>query len=135
MLSIADSVGVANPVQVESLVSRLRRELPDVHLSLHIHNTRGLGLANVVAGLQAGIDAFDAGLGGLGGCPIFSGATGNIPTEDLVYMASEMGLETGVDLDGVRRVSRQVELFLGRTLPSHFLHAGSKEELMALNRD
>ena len=133
-ISIADSVGVANPVQVESLVSRLRRELPDTHLSLHIHNTRGLGLANVVAGLQAGIDAFDGGLGGLGGCPMFSGASGNIPTEDLVNMCEEMGIETGVDIDLVRTASRKMADFLGRALPSHVLGVGTRKELYVRNR-
>jgi hydroxymethylglutaryl-CoA lyase len=128
-ISIADSIGIAHPVQVRSLVERLRRELPEVHFSLHIHDTRGLGLANALAAMEAGIDTFDSGLGGLGGCPVFPGATGNIATEDLVNMCEEMGVATGVDLGPVREASRKVAEFLGRTLPSRVLAVGTREEL------
>lgn len=86
------------------------------------------------AALEEGADSFDTAFGGLGGTPIMKGASGNIATEDFVYMCSEMGLDTGVDIDGVRAVSRRVAAFLGRTLPSHVLSAGTKQELMALNR-
>ena len=103
-------------------------------LWMHLHDTRGMGLANALAAMEEGVDAFDTAFGGLGGTPIMQGASGNIATEDLVYMGSEMGLETGVDLDGVRRVSRRMEEFFGRTLPSHVLAAGTKEELIELNR-
>jgi hydroxymethylglutaryl-CoA lyase len=113
------------------MVERARGDMPDVHFSLHIHNTRGLGLANVLAALDAGIDTFDAGLGGLGGCPVFAGATGNIPTEDLVNMCEEMGIETGVDLGPVREASLRVQEFLGRPLPSHVLRVGTRKELFA----
>lgn len=130
-VSLADSIGTANPAQVRRLVARARRELPGARFSLHIHNTRGLGLANVLAALEEGIDTFDAGLGGLGGCPIFPGATGNIPTEDLVNMCEEMGIETGVDLAPLREASRRVQEFLGRQLPSHVLRVGTRAELFA----
>jgi hydroxymethylglutaryl-CoA lyase len=128
-ISVADSIGIAHPVQVRAMVERLRRELPGVHFSLHIHDTRGLGLANALAAMEAGIDTLDSGLGGLGGCPVFPGATGNIATEDLVNMCSEMGIDTGVDLGPVREASRKVAEFLGRALPSRVLAVGTREEL------
>lgn len=130
-LSLADSIGTGNPAQVRRMAERARRELPEVHFSLHIHNTRGLGLASVLAAMEAGIDTFDAGLGGLGGCPVFEGATGNVPTEDLVNMCEEMGIATGVDLGVVREASKRVQGFLGRALPSHVLRVGTRQELFA----
>ena len=128
-ISIADSAGLANPAQVRRLMRRLVREFPDIHFSMHIHNTRGLGLANVVAGLEEGIDAFDSSLGGLGGCPVVPGATGNIPTEDLVNMLEEMGVETGVDVEGVMVASRVAQEVLERTLPSYVMAAGTRQQL------
>ncbi len=128
-ISIADSIGIANPAQVRRLVERLRTALPDVHFSLHMHDTRGLGLANALAAMEAGIDTFDTGLGGLGGCPVFPGATGNIATEDLVNMCEEMGIPTGVDLGPVREASRRVQELLGRALPSRVLAVGTRAEL------
>lgn len=130
-LSLADSIGVANPKQVRSLVSRIRAALPDQPLSLHIHNTRGLGLANVAAGFDAGIDTFDTGLGGLGGCPIFPGATGNVATEDVVNLFEEMGVSTGIDLGKVRTASHLMQTFLNRQLPSYILRVGTRAELFA----
>lgn len=130
-ISIADSIGTANPAQVQRMMERMQRELPGVRFSLHIHNTRGLGLANVLAALQAGVDTFDSGLGGLGGCPVFQGATGNIPTEDVVNLCEEMGITTGVDLGLVREASRKVQAFLGRALPGHVLAVGTRAELFA----
>jgi hydroxymethylglutaryl-CoA lyase len=128
-ISIADSAGLANPAQVQRLMRRLVREFPDVHFSMHIHNTRGLGLANVLAALEEGIDAFDSSLGGLGGCPVVPGARGNIPTEDLVNMLEEMGVETGVDVEGVMVASRVAQEVLERTLPSYVLAAGTRQQL------
>ena len=130
-LSLADSIGSANPAQVASLVTRIRAALPNLPLALHLHNTRGLGLANAVAGFQAGVDTFDAGLGGLGGCPIFPGATGNIATEDVVNLFEEMGIATAVDLDKVREASRLMQDFLNRPLPSYILRFGTRAELFA----
>lgn len=130
-LTVADSVGLAHPRQVYDLLRRLRRELPETELSLHLHDTRGLGLANVVAALEAGVLAFDASIGGLGGCPVVAGAKGNIATEDLVNLCHEMGYETGVDLEGLRRASRKMAEFLHRELPSRLLHAPSRGELFA----
>ena len=138
-ISIADTVGMANPTQVTRLMSRLQEELAkdtdtDVELSLHIHNTRGLGFANVLAGLQAGIDTYDASIGGLGGCPVTPAATGNIPTEDLVNMCDEMDLETGIDIERVMEASRLIEGFLGRRLPSHVLLSGTNQQSFERHR-
>ena len=130
-LSLADSIGSGNPAQVSRLVARIKGALPGMPLSLHLHNTRGLGLANALAGFQAGIDTFDAGLGGLGGCPIFPGATGNVATEDVVNLFEEMGVSTGVNLDKVREASRLMQQFLGRPLPSYILRVGTAAELFA----
>jgi hydroxymethylglutaryl-CoA lyase len=94
-----------------------------------------MGLANALAALQEGVDSFDTAFGGLGGTPVMKGASGNIATEDLVYMCEEMGLGTGIDLNGVREVSRMMETFFERSLPSHVLAAGTMDELMALNRE
>jgi hydroxymethylglutaryl-CoA lyase len=133
-VGVSDSYGVANPLQVRRTVRPVLEVLGGRRLWMHLHDTRGMGLANALAAMQEGVDAFDTAFGGLGGTPIMKGASGNIATEDLVYMASEMGMETGVDLGGVRRVSRRMEAFFGRALPSHVLEAGTKEELMELNR-
>jgi len=128
-ISIADTVGMANPTQVTLLMTRLQEELGgDIELSLHIHNTRGLGFANVLAGLQVGIETYDASIGGLGGCPVTPAATGNIPTEDLVNMCEEMHLETGIDIERVMEASRLMEDFLGRRLPSHVLLSGTNQQ-------
>lgn len=130
-LSLADSIGSGNPVQVTRLVGRIRNALPGMPLSLHLHNTRGLGLANALAGFQAGIDTFDAGLGGLGGCPVFPGATGNVATEDMVNLFEEMGVSTGIDLEKIREASRLMQQFLDRPLPSYVLRVGTAHELYA----
>ena len=99
-IGLADSVGFANPAQVRDLVVRVRAVTGEHRFAgLHLHNTRGLGLANVVAGLEVGVDTFDSSMAGIGGCPFAAGATGNIVTEDLVFMLEAMGLDTGVDLD------------------------------------
>jgi hydroxymethylglutaryl-CoA lyase len=105
--SLSDTAGYANPAQVRLLVRKVRSAVGDMLTTLHLHNTRGLGLANVVAGLEEGITTFDASLGGLGGCPFAPGASGNIVTEDLVFMLQAMGLETGIDLPKLLQV-RQI---------------------------
>jgi len=134
-IGVSDSYGVANPRQVASAVRAVREVLGDERLWMHLHNTRGMGIANALAAMQEGVDSFDTAFGGLGGTPIMKGASGNIATEDLVYMCSEMGIETGVDLDSLRSVSRRMEEFFDRKLPSHVLAAGTQEELIKLNRD
>jgi hydroxymethylglutaryl-CoA lyase len=128
-LSIADSIGVANPVQVRRLTRKLLKEAPLTHYSLHFHNTRGLGLANVLAGIEEGVDTFDSSCGGLGGCPVVPGGSGNIPTEDLINMLDEMGYATGVDLTVVMIAARKLQQFLHRPLASHVLSSGTRKEL------
>jgi hydroxymethylglutaryl-CoA lyase len=102
---------------------------PKVAFSLHLHDTRGLGLANVIAGLEQGVNTFDSSIGGLGGCPVVPGGAGNISTEDLVNMLSEMGIDTGVNVPAVMEISRMAQEFLGRRLPSHVLQAGTRAQL------
>lgn len=130
-VGVADTYGLAHPVQVRAAVPALRQALGSSRLWLHLHDTRGLGLANALAALEAGADSFDTAFGGLGGTPILPGASGNVATEDFVYLCEEMGIGTGVDLDAVRAVSRRVAELLGRTLPSHVLAAGTRAEVLA----
>jgi hydroxymethylglutaryl-CoA lyase len=128
-LSIADSVGLGNPVQISKTMTRLQSELEGIQLSLHLHDTRGLGLANVLAALQVGIDTFDASIGGLGGCPVLTNGAGNIATEDLVNLCEEMGIDTGIDIEKIQDISLKMEEFLGRRLPSRVLSAGTPGQL------
>ena len=130
-LSIADSVGLGNPAQISKTMARLRAELDGVNFSLHLHDTRGLGLANVVAALDVGIDTFDASIGGLGGCPVLKNAAGNIATEDLANMCEEMGIDTGVDIEAIQGISIKMQDFLGHQLPSRVLTAGTPGQLYA----
>jgi hydroxymethylglutaryl-CoA lyase len=126
-IGFGDTTGMANPVQVRDFFAAARPRLPGVELTAHFHNTRGQGLANVLAALEAGIDSFESSFGELGGCPVPAGATGNIATEDLVSMLHEMGIATGVDLGALLRASAAVQDVLGRPLGSHVLLAGPVE--------
>jgi hydroxymethylglutaryl-CoA lyase len=122
-INIADTAGLGNPRQVYDLCSRLRDEIAtDTALSLHLHDTRGLGLANMVAGLQAGVRIFDAALGGLGGCPFVPDARGNIATEDAAFACSEMGLDTGIDWQMLAQTTQKIEPLFERILPGHMAH-------------
>jgi hydroxymethylglutaryl-CoA lyase len=122
-INIADTSGLANPRQVGDLCRRLSAELgPSVRLSLHLHDTRGLGLANMFAGIEAGVRIFDAALGGLGGCPFVKGATGNIATEDAAFACAETGLATGIDWQALRAPVAEAEALIGRTLPGRMSH-------------
>jgi hydroxymethylglutaryl-CoA lyase len=123
-IGFGDTTGMANPVQVRSFFERARAELPGVELTAHFHNTRGQGLANVLAALDAGCESFESSFGELGGCPFPPGATGNIATEDLVSMLHEMGIETGIDLEKLLLAAREAQTVLGRPLGSHTLLAG-----------
>jgi len=123
-IGFGDTTGMANPVQVGEFFARAAQALPDVELTAHFHNTRGQGLANVYAALQAGCASFESSFGELGGCPVPAGATGNIATEDLVSMLHEMGIATGIDLEALVAVARDVRDVLGRPLGSHTLVAG-----------
>ena len=117
-INLADTAGLGNPRQVHELTGAVRAAVrPDLRLSLHLHDTRGLGLANMVAGLQAGVRIFDAALGGLGGCPFIPAASGNIATEDAVFALEEMGFATGIDWQALAALSRRLEGLLERRLP------------------
>jgi hydroxymethylglutaryl-CoA lyase len=123
-ISFGDTTGMANPRQVREFYDGALRRLPGVELTAHFHNTRGQGLANALAALETGIESFESSFGELGGCPVPPGSTGNVATEDLVSMLHEMGVATGVDLDALLAVSRDVQQTLGRPLGSHLLTAG-----------
>jgi hydroxymethylglutaryl-CoA lyase len=123
-IGFGDTTGMANPVQVGELFGLWAEGLGDVQITAHFHNTRGQGLANVLAALQAGVASFESSFGELGGCPVPPGATGNIASEDLVSMLHEMGTSTGIDLDALLACARRVREVLGRPLGSHTLVAG-----------
>jgi isopropylmalate/homocitrate/citramalate synthase len=123
-VSIGDTIGVAVPTQVADLLGRLGRAIPADRLAVHFHDTRGTALANVLAALQEGVSVVDSAAGGLGGCPFAPGASGNLATEDLVYMLDGMGIDTGVDLPAVAAASSALSARLGRGLPSRYLQAG-----------
>ncbi|HEY2715708.1 MAG TPA: hydroxymethylglutaryl-CoA lyase [Solirubrobacterales bacterium] len=123
-VGFGDTTGMANPVQVREFFERAAGELSEVELTAHFHNTRGQGLANVLAALEAGCASFESSFGELGGCPVPPGATGNIASEDLVSMLDGMGIETGVDLEKLLAASREAQQVLGRPLGSHTLVAG-----------
>ena len=124
-VGFGDTTGMANPLQVKRFFTAAREALGgDVELTAHFHNTRGQGLANVLAALEGGCDSFESSFGELGGCPVPKGATGNIATEDLVSMLHEMGIETGIELEKVVDCARRAQQVLGRPLGSHTLVAG-----------
>jgi hydroxymethylglutaryl-CoA lyase len=124
--SFGDTTGMATPSRVTRLVGAFRMANPETSLNLHFHNTRGAGLANVLAALQLGVSDFDASVGGLGGCPYAPGATGNIASEELVHMVEDMGVATGVDLEALIDVAARAERMVGHTLPSQVLRAGPR---------
>jgi hydroxymethylglutaryl-CoA lyase len=123
-VGFGDTTGMANPRQVRTFFEAARERLPGAELTAHFHNTRGQGLANVLAALETGVESFESSFGELGGCPVPPGSTGNISTEDLVSMLHEMGVETGVDLEKLIEASRAVQEVLGRPLGAHVLRAG-----------
>jgi hydroxymethylglutaryl-CoA lyase len=123
-VAFGDTTGMANPRQVREFFEQAHGRLPGVELTAHFHNTRGQGLANVLAALEAGVDSFESSFGELGGCPVPKGATGNIATEDLVYLLEEEGVETGIDLDALIGVATWLEEVLGRQLEGQVYRAG-----------
>ena len=125
-ISFGDTTGMATPGRVRRLIGEFRSAYPDAELNLHFHNTRGTGLANVLAALELGVADFDASVGGLGGCPYAPGATGNIATEELVHMVEDMGVATGIDLDAMIDAAADAEQIIGRQLPSQVLRAGPR---------
>jgi hydroxymethylglutaryl-CoA lyase len=131
-ITLADTTGMANPLQIERVMaSVLDRWGSDIAFGLHLHNTRGMGLANVVAGVRAGVVCFDASVAGIGGCPFAPQAAGNISTEDTVHMLHEMGYSTGVDLEVLIEVAQLAQGILGRELPGQVMKAGPRARLHA----
>jgi hydroxymethylglutaryl-CoA lyase len=129
-ISFGDTTGMATPGRVQRLVGEFRSANPEASLNLHFHNTRGTGLANVLAALQLGVADFDASVGGLGGCPYAPGATGNIATEELVHMVEDMGVGTGIDLAAMIDAAAAAEQIIGRELPSQVLRAGPRSRVI-----
>jgi len=123
-VGFGDTTGMANPRQVHEFFAAARERLPGVELTAHFHNTRGQGLANVLAALEEGIESFESSFGELGGCPVPPGSTGNVSTEDAVSMMHEMGIETGIELPALIDASRAAQDVLGRPLGAHVLRAG-----------
>jgi len=128
-ITLCDTTGMANPLQVEALCDGLAQRWKGLEMTLHFHNTRGMGLANALAGLNAGIERYDASLGGLGGCPYAPGATGNVCTEDLVHMLQTMGCETGVDLDALLACAAQLPGLIGHDISGQVVKAGKSDRI------
>jgi hydroxymethylglutaryl-CoA lyase len=128
-VTLCDTTGMAYPSQVAALVRGFRQRWPDTELTLHFHNTRGMGLANVLASIDAGADRFDASLGGLGGCPYAPGATGNVCSEEIVHALELMGYDTGVDLARLLQAARRLPALVGHDVPSQIVAAGRRQDL------
>ena len=122
-VAVSDTIGIAHPGQVPVVLDAVAARVPLAQIALHFHDTRGMALANVLVALQHGVATFDASCGGLGGCPYAPGATGNLATEDLVYMLDGLGIESGVRLDGLLAASRFIEPLVGHALPSRYYRA------------
>lgn len=133
-IGLGDTTGMATPTLVTDTCRYLQDRFPDIHIVLHFHNTRGIGLCNVMAGLDEGINAYESSFGGLGGCPFAPGATGNICTEDLVFLLHEMGIDTGVDIRALCSIARDVEDVIGRQLPGQVMKAGLRQDLYAMDQ-
>jgi hydroxymethylglutaryl-CoA lyase len=125
-ISFGDTTGMATPGRVTRLIGELRSAHPEIDVNLHFHNTRGAGLANVMAALALGVADFDSSVGGLGGCPYAPGASGNVATEELVHLVEDMGVDTGIDLEAMIDAAATAERLVGRTLPSQVLRAGPR---------
>ena len=132
-IGFGDTTGMATPPVVTRTVDAVRNKFPDVHIALHFHNPRGVGLANVMNGLKLGVTEYESSIAGLGGCPFAPGATGNICTEDLVYLLHECGYETGIDLEKLIAVAQMVEKMMGRQLPGQMMKAGPRLKLMSMD--
>jgi len=133
-VALADTIGAGVPSQVTELIARVREALPNLRLRCHFHNTRNTGIANAYAAVVAGVTVLDASIGGIGGCPFAPAATGNIPTEDLLYLLTRMGIQTGVDLEALIATGRWLEERLGRTVPGALVKAGSFPKAAAAAR-
>ena len=131
-VTICDTTGMANPAQVARMAHDLQKQFPDLELTFHFHNTRGMGLANVLAAVQSGIIRFDGSLGGLGGCPYAPGASGNISSEDAIHMLDAMGYDTGINIPKLIELARELPLIVGHPVPGQVAKAGSTCELHAV---
>lgn len=129
-LSLSDTTGMANPRQVYELSSYMKKKFPNVKWVLHFHNTRGMALANIISGMQAGITWFDACFAGLGGCPFAPGASGNVATEDVIHMLQEMKIDTQTNLDKVIAVAKKTQKYVGRETESFVLKAGKCSDIL-----
>ena len=125
-VTLGDTTGMATPVVVTDAINAIRDNVPDFDITLHFHNTRGVGLANVMTGLNEGITDYESCFGGMGGCPFAPNATGNICSEDLIYLLHEMGIETGIDLDKTIAIAKKVESLVGHKLPGQVMRAGHR---------
>jgi len=125
-VTLGDTTGMATPVVVTDAINAIRDNVPDFNITLHFHNTRGVGLANVMTGLNEGITDYESCFGGMGGCPFAPNATGNICSEDLIYLLHEMGIETGIDLDKTIEIAKKVESLVGHKLPGQVMRAGHR---------
>lgn len=128
-ISYGDTTGMGTPTRVAAVIEAVREALPEITINLHLHDTRGTGLANALVGLEMGVDYFDASVGGMGGSPFASGATGNIATEDLVHMLTDMGIDTGIDLDRLLDAAQVAQGFVEGDLPSKVLRNGPRWRL------
>ena len=128
-VSICDTTGMAHPAQVSKMAEDLLRKFDSVQLTFHFHNTRGMGLANILAAVQSGITRFDGSLGGLGGCPYAPGASGNISSEDAIHMLDAMGYETGIDLNALLAIAKQLPQIVGHGVPGQVVKAGRIHDL------
>ena len=133
-ITLCDTTGMAFPSQVSSLTRRFRDAWPDIELSLHFHNTRGMGLANVMAGIDAGANRFDSSLGGIGGCPYAPGASGNVCTEEVAHALQLMGYDIGIDLEKLIAASKRLPALIGHDTPSQIVKAGRRLDLHPLPR-
>ena len=125
-VTLGDTTGMATPVVVTDAINAIRDNVPDFNITLHFHNTRGVGLANVMTGLNEGITDYESCFGGMGGCPFAPNATGNICSEDLIYLLHEMGIKTGIDLDKTIAIAKKVENLVGHKLPGQVMRAGHR---------
>ena len=132
-ICLADTIGIADPHQVRETIQAMVETMPDCEFQIHIHDTRGMGLANTLAAIECGITTVQSTLGGLGGCPFVPGAAGNISSEDVIHMCDESAIKTGVDVTKVMAVSRHLRELLGRDMESYVLRAGRSCDLLAKN--
>jgi hydroxymethylglutaryl-CoA lyase len=128
-VTICDTTGMAQPVQVTKMIDALHKQFKHLQLTMHFHNTRGMGLANILASVQSGITRFDGSLGGLGGCPYAPGASGNVCSEDAIHMVDAMGYDTGIDVDALLAIAKRLPQIVGHDVPGQVAKAGRIHDL------